>query len=301
MVVQEHPAWECFLDVGNQIGEAPVWSADENALYWIDALASPTTLNRFAGGSTRSWSFPDRIGTWALTTDGSWVLAALRSGIYRLDLETDALHLLHEPPYDPERFQFNDGRCDRDGNFWVGTMAVDFANTPTGSDTLWRLGEDGLTQRADAITLSNGTAFSPSGDVLYIADSPTASIWAFDHDPTDGTLLNRRVYARLSEGEFPDGAAVDADGFYWVAVFGAGRILRFRPDGTMDRDLRAPVSHPTMVCFGGSEYRQLYMTSGRFAIDRYGFPEEPNAGGVFTCDVGAQGLPEPRFRFSGQP
>ena len=172
MAIQEHPTWECFLDVSNQIGEAPIWSADENALYWIDAEASPTTLNRFAGGSTRSWSFPDRVGTWALTAYGSWVLVALRSGIYSLDLETDALDLLHEPPYDPERFQFNDGRCDRHGNFWVGTMAVDFTNTPPGSDTLWRLGEDGLSQRADGITLSNGTAFSPSGDVLYIADSP---------------------------------------------------------------------------------------------------------------------------------
>jgi sugar lactone lactonase YvrE len=130
---------------------------------------------------------------------------------------------------------------------------------------------------------------------MYIADRPNWQLLAFDFDADTAEVTNRRRFASVSEGQIPDGAAVDVEGGYWIAIFGAGRILRFLPDGTLDRELLAPVSHPTMVAFGGAELSDLYVTSSRHFASAV-VSEEPQAGGVFRTSVKVAGLREPRFR-----
>lgn len=291
----EEPEWDLVLDARASVGEVPIWSAEESALYWIDIQAPTLNRTELGSGRTRTWRFPDDVGCYGLSADRSIAVVALHSGIYRLDLVTDELVKVHDAPYDRQHMRFNDGRCDPRGRFWVGTIRLPDSPLPDGSGAFWRLDDRGLVRQIDDITVANGIAFSPDEATMYLADRPGWQILAFDYDPETGSATGRRRFAGVPEGQFPDGAAVDRDGGYWIALFAAGRIARFLPDGTLDRLLAAPVTHPTMVAFGGPDLATLYVTTARAFLDDAGLEREPHAGGIFACDVGARGLPEPAF------
>jgi sugar lactone lactonase YvrE len=172
---------------------------------------------------------------------------------------------------------------------------------PAGSAGYWRIDHDGLTQVVGDITIANGLAFSPAGDVMYIADSPTDRITAFDYDLETGTPSNRRTFAATPCGGFPDGGTVDADGGYWSALFNGDCIVRFDRDGRLDRTLRSPVPQPTMVAFGGPELDTLYLTTARRFLPEDERQAFPLAGGIFACRVDVTGVPEPHVRFGAPP
>lgn len=293
----EKPQWECVVDGKAALGEIPIWDDSKSALYWLD-LFSPSFHRTTLGAESLSvtWPLPAAAGSYALVEGrDDMVLMALSTGIFLMDLSTGRLRQVLNAPYDQTHFRFNDGRCDSKGRFWIGTARLPQSDKPDGTGSYWCLDGSNLTRKFGGVTIANGTAFSPDDSVMYIADRPNWQLLAFDFDVDAAEVTNRRRFAPVSEGQIPDGAAVDVKGGYWIAMFGAGRILRFLPDGTLDRELLAPVSHPTMVAFGGSELSDLYVTSSRqFAAAVVS--EEPQAGGVFRTSLDVAGLREPRFR-----
>lgn len=293
---RETVAWECVLEPEVGIGEAPVWSPDQRCLFWIDVFAGRLHRTDPDSGITRTWELQETIGSFVLVEGTSSAVVALQSGIHLLDLESGERQLLHAAPYDPSRFRFNDGRCDRQGRFWVGNNPLaGVSPRPVGASAFWCLEQSGLRLGVTGTTIANGIAFSPDGGTLYLADDESQSILAFDYDTTRGEASNRRVLASVPAGSVIDGAAVDTRGGYWVALPKNGLIARYTPEGELDRVIDAPTSFPTMVCFGGDDLRQMYVTTGRKDYDGVSPEPEPRAGGIFRCDVGEQGIPEPRL------
>jgi sugar lactone lactonase YvrE len=285
-----------LIDAHAAIGESPTWVAEQNALYWIDVKAP--TLNRFELASARqkSWKLSSDAGAFALTRDGG-AIVALRQGIHRLDLESGALELLEGPPFHPELFRFNEGICDAKGRFWIGVMFDPVEGDPAarpGSLHSWTKA-GGLRQEPDAAELHNGMAWSADGRRLFISHSYHHEIHHFDFDPEAGTLSNRQLFASVAgEGVgIPDGAAIDVEGAYWCALHDGGRLRRFMPDGSVDRDIELPVSKPTMCVFGGPEMDTLYITSASDGLTPEQLQQEPHSGAVFTLKPGVQGISRP--------
>jgi sugar lactone lactonase YvrE len=283
----------CVLDAKAQTGESPVWVAEEQALYWTDIPGK--TLNRLdpASGDNRVWPMREEVGCFALREKGGLV-AALRSGFAFIDLEGGGV----EPIVDPEAHlpdqRFNDGRCDRQGRFWAGTM-----NEPRSarSGALYRLDADRrCTRMADDVMVANGLAFSPDDRLLYWSDSRALTIWVFDFDAASGQIANRRVFARLEPHQGgPDGAAVDAEGGYWIACYRGARVMRLDPEGRIERKIRLPTSRITMCAFGGPDLTTLYITTASAGMSAAERAREPLAGGIFALETDVKGLPEPRF------
>lgn len=296
------PQVELVLDARNAIGESPVWSAAEQALYWVDI---PTgTLNRWplATQLLTTWKAPEMLGCVAPMASGGWIAGA-ETGLLELQVEADGqlgfkrlVNVSHAKP----GMRFNDGRCDRQGRFLAGTMLMDLAASQGEGGVYSYQHEDKgagqLVKLLDGIKTPNGMAFSPDGRTMYLSDShPTVQmVWAFDYDPATGTPSNRRVFVDMNPlpGR-PDGAAVDADGCYWICGNDAGLVHRFTPDGKLDKSLAVPVKKPAMCAFGGPRLDTLFVTSIRpSGVD---LSDQPLAGGLFALHPGVCGLPEPMF------
>ena len=284
----------CVLDAKAALGECPVWSVTERVLYWADITGR--AIHRFdpASGQDQAWHFPDDIGSFALR-DGGGLLVALGTELYLVELDTMAIERVGAAATGRGETRFNDGRCDRVGRFWVGTMDLE-KRRPIGA--LYRLGGDRrLDEMVSGVIVSNGLAWSPDDRVMYHADSRQDVIWAYDYDLSSGSVANRRVFAEVDpRGGRPDGAAVDADGFYWSTRVGGGRLTRFAPDGRIDREVELPVTYPGMCAFGGPDLDILYVTSVREVLSPAELVREPLAGGILAVEVGVKGVPEPRYR-----
>jgi sugar lactone lactonase YvrE len=283
----------CVLDARARLGEGPVWDPREGVLYWVDIRAP--ALHRFdpASRSTRTWPMPEAIGSVALREAGG-VLVALRSGLHVLDLDGGGLALVCAPEPDRPDNRLNDGRCDRHGRFWVGSMHQQL-RAPTGA--LYRVDPDHTAHRLlGGITVPNSVAWSPDGRTLYFADTPTREIGAYPVDPASGVLGARRVFARVpDDAGYPDGATVDADGYLWSAQWDGWRVTRYAPDGGVDRVVDLPVQRPTSCALGGERLDVLYVTSAAAGLGPAELARGPLAGGLFAVEVGVPGLPEPRF------
>lgn len=286
---------ETVLDAHAIIGESATWVAAERSLYWIDVKAPALHRYRPGDGATRTWPLTSDIGGFALT-DGAGAVVALREGVFRLNLESGALDRLAEPPFDPALFRFNEGACDANGRFWVGVMFDPLAgSSPEQPGRLHSFTlRGGLRNEPDAAELHNGMAWSADGATFFLSHSAKRQIIAFDYDARDGTLSNRRVFATIPEQSgVPDGAAIDSEGGYWSALHGAGKLRRFLPDGTPDRDIALPVSQPTMPAFGGQDLASLYLTSASDTMSAEEKVREPLAGALFRLDIGARGIARP--------
>jgi sugar lactone lactonase YvrE len=291
------------------VGESPVWRAAQDALYWVDIPAQ--TLVRYELSRTRrtEWPLPERVGSFAFDRHGT-VLAALETGLFAVTLHephedasptgeeharqgTASAHRIVPVAHEAPRMRFNDGRCDRQGRFWAGTMVQDAA-APHPAGKLYRYdARSGLSAPVvDGLCTQNGLAWSPDGRTMYLSDSHSSSrlIWAFDYDIDDGVPTRRRVFADLHDhAGRPDGAAIDADGCYWTCANDAGLLLRFAPDGRLDRTLALPAAKPSMCAFGGAGLDTLFVTTIRPA------PAGEHDGYVFALQPGVRGLPEPEF------
>jgi sugar lactone lactonase YvrE len=287
------PAFECVLDVKASLGECPLWSVDEQVLYWVDINAP--SLNRFdpLTGANTAWPMPQSIGCFALRERGGFI-AALRDGFWFVDRGGKLERKVAGAPYDPAQHRFNDGRADARGRLWAGSMneARDGATA-----ALYRLDPDfTLTAMIPEITISNGLAFSPDGRTLYHADTPARVVAAWDFDATTGAVANRRVFAQFAgDTDRPDGAAVDREGCYWSAFYRGGKIVRLSPRGERLAEFPLPALCPTMCAFGGPDLKTLYVTSARQRRDADELARLPLSGGIFALRVDVPGLSEPKF------
>jgi sugar lactone lactonase YvrE len=285
----------CVLDAKAELGECPVWSADEQALYWIDIHAPALHRLDPATGEQRSWAMPRRIGSFGLRETGGAVVA-LEDGFHRLDFETGALSFLVGPEEPVPGTRFNDGKVSPDGRFWAGTMDEAQLARPIG--VLYRLDHDGSLHRmVEDLIVSNGLAWSGDGRTMFHSDSKGKVIWAYDYDPESGGIANRRVVAQPTEeiGR-PDGAAADVEGFYWSAGISAGVLNRWGPDGRLDRSIPLPCSNPTMPCFGGPDMKTIFVTSLRHNVPADKLAAKPLSGGIFAIRVDVPGVPVARFK-----
>ena len=287
---------ELILDARNATGESPVWHAAEQALYWVDIPAARLHRWSLRDASSRSWQAGEMLACIARHPAGGW-LAGMQSGLFHLHPQDDGsmqASRLAQVEHARPQMRFNDGRCDRQGRFWAGSMLLDMAaGAPVGA--LYRF--DGQLEECLAdLVVPNGLAFSPDGRTLYLSDSHpnVQAVWAFDYDTDSGTPHNRRLFIDMQQHPGrPDGAAVDVDGCYWICGNDAGLIHRFTPDGRLDRSLAVPVKKPAMCAFGGAKLDTLFVTSIRPDGD---LADQPLAGGVFALNPGVTGIEEPAYR-----
>ena len=293
-----------ITDTRDRVGESPVWSATEQALYWVDIEGRRIHRWDSAAGTVQSWHSPERVGCIVLSARGGLV-AAMESGVYEVTLlAPPALQatLLVGITHPRANMRFNDGRCDRQGRFWLSTMCMDMGLAAS-VGAVFCLDEAGLgLSRVDGLITPNGMAFSPDGRCYYLSDSHPSvqKIWAFDLDPASGAISQRRDFVDMGPlpGR-PDGAAVDEQGNYWICGNDAGLVHCFSPQGQLLRSVPVPVAKPSMCAFGGPNLRTLFVASilpATVSADQPGLN-----GAVFALDCGATGLPEPVFsRFPTQ-
>jgi sugar lactone lactonase YvrE len=279
------------------LGESPLWHPVEQVLYYCDIPGR--TLNRFdpRTADSRHWSFDTNVACCAPMLDGG-LLLAMRDGLFKFDPRTGQRKHLLDAPYDPATERFNDGKCDPQGRFWVGTI---YEPRDPALAVLYCYTKGALTKKADGITVSNGLAWSPNGRTQYWSDTKAHAVYAFDFDPATGDLHQRRSFASFAPkvagapldeyGGRPDGAAVDAEGCYWVAMFEGQRVLRLSPQGELLREVRLPVRCPTMPCFGGADLKTLYITTASEGRPADELAVQPWAGCVLSLRVDVPGLP----------
>lgn len=282
----------------DKVGECPVWDIASQSLYWVDIEGCLIRRWDSVTDALQSWRLPERVGCIALSARGG-IVAAMETGVYAVELlEAPEVRVRCIAPitHPAPGMRFNDGRCDAQGRFWVSTMVMAMPlASPLGA--LYCLDSNGLSAaKVEDLITPNGLAFSPDGRTAYLSDShPNVQrVWAFDFDAVAASFSNPREFIDMTPlpGR-PDGAAVDAEGHYWICGNDAGKVHRFDPQGRLVSSLEVPVAKPSMCAFGGANLDVLYVTSilpGTVSADNPGLN-----GAVFALDPGVRGLPEPLF------
>jgi len=291
-VTKETLQIERLIDFPLGVGEGPLWDAASQSLYFIDILAPALFRLNPATKALQRWDMPSKIGSFGLCPDGRAVVA-LVDGVYYFDFATKKLDFLVNPEPGIEGNRLNDGKIGPDGYFWIGSMDDRPEKEPRAG--LYRVGPDKSCVRLlDGLIVSNGLAWSADGRTMFHSDSRHRFIQTFDFDAKTGAATNKRVIRIMSDEDGrPDGAACDAEGFYWSAGVSAGVLNRIAPDGTIVKRIPVPVAAPTMPCFGGPDLKTLYVTS--LTSDRLG-PKE--GGTLISFRVDVPGAPITRF---GEP
>jgi sugar lactone lactonase YvrE len=276
-----------------ELGECPVWDEQRQALFFLDCPAP--ALLRFdpASGACARWHLPGPAGSFCFDAEGRAILAA-GDGLLRLDFarggSTERLAALTLA----RDLRFNDGAVDPGGRFWVGTMHRSYRE-PAGG--LWMCEADSLARPIfSGLRVPNGLAWSADGTRFYFSDSPRA-MFVCDYDPAIGGVDAPYVFASAAAAPgWPDGSAIDSEGYLWNARWDGGGIARFAPDGRLDRFVPLPVSRPTSCAFGASDLGLLFVTSARLGLDAAARAAQPLAGALFALDVGVRGIGQRRFR-----
>jgi sugar lactone lactonase YvrE len=282
-----------LLDAKADLGEGPLWSARDQAIYWTDIKVAKLNRYQLADGATQSWDIPDMIG-WAIERrEKPGFIAGLAHAIAEVSLEPFTVTHRCAIEADKQANRLNDAKADPEGRIWFGTMHNPEQEK---SGAFYRLDPDFSLHEVDrGYIVANGPTFSPDGAIVYHTDSFTREIYRFDVRP-DGSVANKRLFARFTEDEgYPDGMTTDRDGCLWVAHWAGWRITRFRPDGTRDRVIAMPVSQVTSCTFGGDRLDRMFVTSARIGLTEAQLAKEPLAGGLFEIDPGTTGLPTRQF------
>lgn len=268
----------CVWPVEAVLGEGPIWRASEGAVYFVDIKSRK--LHRFVPGTgeTRTWSAPAQPGFVLPYADGTFV-CGLQGGLHRFTPADGRFDLIKPIESGLPGNRLNDGYADARGRLWFGSMD-DAEADPTGS--LYMAGENGeVVVRDSGYVITNGPAMSADGRTLYHGDTMNRVVYAFDV-ANDGTLSGKRTFAAISGTGYPDGMAVDSEGFVWIALFGGARIERYAPDGTRVDQVAFPCPNVTKLAFGGDDLRTVYATTARKGLSQDQLREQPLAGGLFS-------------------
>ena len=286
----------------DRVGECPVWSVAEQALYWVDIEGKHIHRYDWQSKTQQTWLTEERVGCIALVEKAGCVVAAMETGIFEVQLlsnQQTKAQLLAAVDHPQPNMRFNDGRCDSQGRFWVSTMCMDMAAAKQ-VGAVYCFDKNGLSApKVEGLITPNGMAFSPDRATYYLSDShPTVQkIWAFDFNSANASIANGREFVDMTAypGR-PDGAAVDVDGNYWICANDAGKIHQFSPKGELLSSLDVPVSKPSMCAFGGPDLNILFVTSIQPAV---AVGNEAGAcglsGAVFSVELNVKGQKEPSF------
>lgn len=285
-------------DVGNGVGESPVW--DDGVLRWVD-IPARTVHAMTPDGAVSGIDVGDLACFLALRRGGGGAVVGLRNRLAYLDFQTGTLEAFLTPEPDRAQNRFNDAGVDPAGRLWFSTMqnniTDDGGEAPVTEATgaLYRLDPDGSCRRMlDGLGLPNTLAWSPDGATMYFGDTMTNTIRRY-HLYSDGGIRDATDFHGTPPDGGCDGSALDEHGYLWNARFGAGCLIRFAPDGSVDTRLDLPVTNPTSCCFGGQDLRTLYVTSARFGLSDAALSANPREGAVLAVDVGVAGRPANRF------
>jgi len=299
--------WQVLPSSECELGESPFWHPHERALYWLDipGRAVLRTRGDIGAPSVERWALPTEPGCMAPARSGGLVIA-LRDGIYRAREWGGALQVLATVDHDVRTMRFNDGKCDAQGRFWAGTIneAKDGATA-----ALYCLDPSAgpaaaLVRMADGVTTANGLAFLPSARQLYWADTAAHVVRCWHWSPDTNVLAEPRVFRRFDDkpadwsaaapGSYagrPDGATLDADGNYWVAMFEGAQLQQLASDGRTLAALALPARCPTMPCFGGDDLRTLFVTTARKGRPAQELSQWPDSGSVMFQHTAQAGRP----------
>jgi L-arabinonolactonase len=288
---------EMVLPARHELGECVLWCERTQRLLWTDIPDAKLWTFAPATGERRSWPMPERLCCFALTASDDRLLLGLASGLAFFDFSTGAVTRICDVEADIPSTRLNDGRCDRQGRFVFGMFNSDSdPRAPLGS--FYRLNHDLSLERLPlgGVAIANSICFSLDGRTMYYADSQLRAIHCCDYHPCSGAITNPRVFvaADLAPGE-PDGSTVDADGYLWSTRWGGGQVVRFAPDGRIDRVLELPAPQPTCAAFGGPGLDVLYVTTARQWMAEEQIAGAPQSGSLFARAPGVRGLPEQRF------
>jgi sugar lactone lactonase YvrE len=280
---------DCVVQAFDQLGEGPVWSALEGRLYWFDIKGRRLSWYEPATAARGNFALPLRASAAAPRAAGGLIVAT-EKGLATVNPDAQAVEIIQ--PHDlGEGFRSNDGKIDTLGRFWWSSMDDNGGERP---GAVFVTTPDGVTRKAlTGIHIPNTLSVSPDGKVLYVADSKLQTIYV--HQTDDLTQVREFANTR-GEPASPDGSAVDAEGYLWNAQWGGSRIVRYAPDGTIDRIVQMPVEQPTSCAFGGPDLATLYVTSAWDELSPDGRAAQPHAGGLFAFQPGVKGLALPLFR-----
>ncbi len=283
------------IDARAELGEGPIWDAEEQLLYWVDILGRNLHIYDPAAQSDRLIPIGQLVSTVVPYSKG-YVALTTENGFFTLELARGTLQPLADPERDLPRNRFNDGKCDAAGRFWAGTMGMD-GGGPSGS--LYCLDLDGSVAKVlGDIACSNGIAWSLDNRSMYYIDSGSKQVAAFDYDIRTGAISGRKVIVDYTQDTvFPDGMTIDAEGMIWIALWDGYRVERRNPDtGALLDTVRVPTAKVSACAFGGPGLDELYITTAREDMSAEQLTNEPIAGGVFSVKTGVQGIPSFAFR-----
>jgi sugar lactone lactonase YvrE len=282
----------------DQLGETPFWDGESQTLFWVDIPNKTAKRLDPSTGHIDRWTYDQFCAAIVPTTRGD-ALVALKDGLYRADLQTGATTVFSQPDRDPGN-RSNECRTDPQGRIWLGTMDDNLGPDGNGapltrnSGSMYCIGADGAPKRMlSEVGITNVLCWSPDGRRFYTADTKKAVIWSFDYDPDGPIISNQQVFIDKGLPGNPDGAAMDAEGCLWGARWGGHRIIRFTPDGRVDREIVLPVEQPSSCMFGGPDLKTLYITSARQELK--GLAPDSLDGALFRVELDVAGLPMRRF------
>jgi len=288
---------QLLVDGHHELGEGVLWCERSQTVFWTDIHASRLWNHDPASGATRSWSMPERLCCFAFTADARRLLIGLASRLAFFDLDTGSISPICRIEDDLPTTRLNDGRCDRQGRFVFGTLNEDAGRDPIAS--FYRLNADLSLERLalPGIAISNSICFSLDGKLMYHCDSMAGKIMVCDYDTDSGAVSHQRVFADLAQQPGgPDGSTVDAEGYLWNAQWGGARVVRFAPDGSIDRIVEVPTAQPSCVAFGGATFDTLFVTTAHEGMSAEQRAQDKLAGGLFSVPhLDVRGLPEVRF------
>ncbi len=279
----------------NIVGEGILWNPHRGELWWTDIESGRMHCYDWSRRALEVYAAPERVGSFGLVAGSRQLITAFASGVALYDVRAGKVDWMVRPPEVVPGIRFNDGRVDRQGRFWCGTMSESAQRPATGN--LYSMSRNGHWQRhVKGVRISNGLCMSADGAKLYFADSPTRVIQEYELLEPDGRLGKRREFARTAANASPDGAAIDAEGCLWSAQWGAGCVVRYTPDGEVERTLALPTRQPTCVCFAGPDLDVLCVTTAKENLDAAIMRAEPDAGAVFLYRTDVRGLPESEYQ-----
>jgi L-arabinonolactonase len=285
---------EVVVEARNELGEGVLWSPEDGEAQWTDIFGRRFWAYRPSEGRSRSVMLPDRLACFA-PLGGTRLLAGFAGGLEVFDLQSGACRPIAAIESDRRTTRVNDGRLDRRGRLVFGTMDED----PQGARAIGQIysyeGGAGPRALASGVRIANSIAFSPDGRRMYFADTPTKIIRAYDYDPDSGEFSGERMFVAVQGPGFPDGSTVDGDGCLWNAEWGGGRVVRYTPDGRVDRIVDLPCAQVTCCAFGGADLGWLFVTTARTGLDAATLAREPLAGALFAIDAGVRGLADTPF------
>jgi sugar lactone lactonase YvrE len=276
----------------NTLGEGVLWDDIGGRVWWTDIQERRLHRYHYETGNLETFDLPERLGSFGFVGGCGKIIAAFESGFAFYEPETSSLEWLARPPHAAGNIRFNDGRVDRRGRFWAGSM-VEGEGPSQGK--LYCFDASGSCEAmAHDIAISNSICFSPDDRTMYFADTPRRVIHRYDIRP-DGRLSNRHIFVTTPPGAFPDGSQVDSEGCVWNAHWGAGKLVRYTPAGKIAENIELPVSQPTCMAFGGDRLDLLFVTTAREGLSEQELARQPLAGALFVYEVAVPGLAEPRF------